>query len=47
MTIDKGKDKEKNFNDWLEAIEFVDGKGNILDLILEEDASSDPEQDRE
>lgn len=38
---------EKDFNEWLESIEFVDKDGSLMDLTLEEDESDDPEFDRE
>ena len=38
---------EKDFNEWLESIEFVDKDGELMDLSLEEDESDDPEFDRE
>lgn len=44
MIIDE---KEKEFNDWLNSIEFVDEKGNISEAKLTDDESDDPEGDRE
>ena len=38
---------EKEFNDWLESITFVDKNGKPLPVVLTEDDSDDPENDRE
>ena len=38
---------EKEFNDWLESIVFVDKDGRPLPVVLTEDKSDDPEGDRE
>ena len=37
---------ERDFNGWLNSIEFVDGRGSVVSAALTEDASSDPESDR-
>ena len=39
--------REKEFNDWLESIVFVDKDGRPLPVILTDDESDDPEGDRE
>lgn len=44
MPIDK--EREEEFNEWLESIRFVDREGDILPVELTEDESSDPENDR-
>ena len=38
---------EYEFNQWLASIEFVDKKGQVIDIPLTEDESEDPEGDRE
>ena len=38
--------EEIEFKDWLNSIEFVDEKGNIVTPELTEDDSPDPENDR-
>ena len=38
---------EKEFSDWLESITFVDKDGRPLPVILTDDESDDPENDRE
>lgn len=40
------EDSEKEFSEWLESITFVDEDGNVLPVILEDDDSPDPENDR-
>ncbi len=37
---------EIEFSEWLESISFVDEDGNVLPVILEDDDSPDPENDR-
>jgi len=37
---------EKKFRDWLESIVFVDKDGKPLPVILTDDESDDPENDR-
>ena len=39
--------KEKDFNEWLETISFVNSNGELILPTLEDDASEDPEDDRE
>lgn len=41
MTIEK----EKEFNDWMESIEFVDANNLSLPVVLTADDSDDPEND--
>lgn len=38
---------EKEFNDWMESISFVDEEGVVLPVKLTEDETNDPEGDRE
>ena len=40
------KVSEREFNDWMESIVFVDKDWNPLPVILTEDESDDPENDR-
>lgn len=40
------EDQQKEFSDWLESISFVNDKGEVLKVELEEDDSPDPENDR-
>lgn len=40
------REKEKEFNEWLESITFVDKEGNPSPHVLEDDDSDDPEGDR-
>ena len=40
------KDKEKDFNDWMSSIEFVDENNIPLPIVLTKDESDDPEGDR-
>ena len=40
------EDEEKEFNDWLESITFVDKEGNTSPHVLKDDDSDDPEDDR-
>ncbi len=48
MAVDINQMKsELEFNTWLESIEFADGSGRVLPLLLAEDESDDPEGDRE
>ena len=44
--IDQEK-KEKDFNAWLESINFVDSEGRVVPTRLVEDTSYDPEGDRD
>ena len=44
--IDQEK-KEKDFNDWLESINFVDSEGRVVPTRLVEDTYYDPEGDRD
>jgi len=37
---------ERDFNGWLNSIEFVDKRGSVVPATLTGDASSDPEDDR-
>jgi hypothetical protein len=37
---------ERDFNGWLNSIEFVDRRGLVVPAALTEDASPDPEGDR-
>lgn len=37
---------EREFNDWMESIVFIDKDWNPLPVILTEDESDDPENDR-
>ena len=37
---------EKDFDDWMESIAFVDGGGKDLETELKEDRTDDPEGDR-
>jgi len=37
--------KEKEFNDWMESIEFVDDDNLPLPVVLAADDSDDPEDD--
>lgn len=37
---------EKEFNEWLDSIEFIDEQGAIIPAVLEKDESDDPEKDR-
>lgn len=39
-------EKEKEFNEWMESIEFVDGNNLPLPATLTADDSDDPENDR-
>lgn len=39
-------DSENEFNDWLESIEFINEKGAVVEPVLTDDVSSDPENDR-
>jgi len=41
------EESEKNLKDWLESITFVDKDWNPLPVILTDDDSDDPENDRE
>lgn len=41
------KQKEKEFNEWLNSIEFVKKDGTISEAELIKDTSDDPEGDRE
>ena len=45
MAIDE--ESEKDFNAWLNSIEFVDKDGKIIPPVLTDDESDDPEGDRE
>ena len=45
MSIDKKSEGE--FQLWLESIEFIEEDGKVLEPVLEDDDSSDPEGDRE
>ena len=38
--------QERDFNDWMESIEFVDENNFLLPIILTDDISDDPEADR-
>ena len=38
---------DREFNAWLNSIEFVDDEGKIVPPVLTEDESDDPEGDRE
>ncbi len=40
------REKEQEFNGWLESIEFVDRSNIPLPTVLTEDTSDDPEGDR-
>lgn len=40
-------EKEKEFDEWLNSIEFIDENGNIVPPTLEPDPTPDPEGDRE
>jgi hypothetical protein len=40
------REKEQEFNEWLESIEFVDENNISLPAVLTEDGSDDPEGDR-
>ena len=40
------EEQEFDFNKWLESIEFVNSKGELLPAELKEDNSEDPEGDR-
>lgn len=40
------KSKEKDFNEWLDSIDFVDKEGQVIPPVLTNDTSSDPENDR-
>jgi len=40
------KEEEKEFNDWLNSIEFVNEDGSISPAVLTDDESEDPEGDR-
>lgn len=40
------EDNEKDFNDWLQSIKFVDKDGKVILTKLEKDNSDDPENDR-
>lgn len=44
MPIDE--EKEIEFNEWLESIEFIDAEGRVISAVLEEDDSEDPDNDR-
>jgi hypothetical protein len=37
---------DEEFNEWIESIKFVDEEGNVLPVVLTEDVSPDPENDR-
>jgi hypothetical protein len=37
---------EREFNQWLDSIDFVDNTGRVVPPELTEDESSDPEGDR-
>ena len=39
--------REREFSDWLESIVFIDKDRNPLPIILTDDDSDDPENDRE
>lgn len=39
-------EKEKDFNLWLNSIEFINKEGEIIPPVLTEDKSEDPEDDR-
>ena len=36
---------EKEFNDWLESIEFVDADGKVVEIELEDDNSEGEEEE--
>jgi hypothetical protein len=38
---------EKEFNEWMESITFVDEDDNVLPVELTDDITDDPEGDRE
>lgn len=38
---------EKEFNEWIESISFVNDEGNVLPVELTDDETDDPEGDRE
>jgi hypothetical protein len=40
------KEEEKEFNEWLESIEFIKEDGAPSPHVLTKDESSDPEGDR-
>ena len=40
-------ESEKALLEWYESINFVDKDGNVIEPVLEEDDSPDPEGDRE
>lgn len=39
--------EEIKMNEWIDSIEFVDADGMVVPLVLEDDNSEDPEDDRE
>ena len=41
------KEKEKDFQEWLKSINFVNPDGKLRPIVLTEDTSDDPEGDRE
>jgi hypothetical protein len=47
MITQEQKDKEKDFNSWLESIVFVDKEGRIINPTLTKDKSEDFDGDRE
>jgi hypothetical protein len=40
------EEKEKEFQEWLESINFVNGDGDVLPVKLTSDESLDPDGDR-
>lgn len=38
--------EEIEFNTWLNSIEFVNADGEVIEAVLTEDESEDPEEDR-
>ena len=47
MKIEEEKQKEDEFNGWLDSIEFMDEQGKVIPVLLTDDVSDDPERDRE
>lgn len=39
-------ESEKDFNEWMNSIDFVDDKGIVIKPELTEDITEDPEGDR-
>lgn len=39
--------RERDFNEWMDSIRFVDKDGNLIPSVLTKDNSEDPEGDKE